>query len=383
MKPLALLLTIAFPAVTVAQDTPNPLLSLQLEIKHAIKRGNEYLKSQQIDGTHWGDPTVPALSALPLTAAMGDPNLDPKEDVPAHIDAGYTWLLSMQKDDGGIYGKGLASYNSSAAIMALLARGRKADEPALLKARAFLINQQTDWGVKGETDNKYDGGVGYGGSYAHSDLSNTYLALEALAKSRHVAKDGNHGQQPELDWKAALQFVSRCQNLKETNDQEWESDDPDNKGGMIYFPGDSKAGSQELPDGRVALRSYGSMSYAGLLSLIYADLDADDPRLKAVLEWLGKNYTLKENPGLGAQGLYYYYHAMAKSLTAAGIDQLPLGNGKTTDWRRDLGTLLVSSQKSDGSWINENSRWWESDPVLVTSYVVLTLEQIYYSMPKE
>ena len=383
MKPLALLLTIAFPAVTVAQDTPNPLLSLQLEIKHAIKRGNEYLKSQQIDGTHWGDPSVPALSALPLTAAMGDPNLDPKEDVPAHIDAGYTWLLSMQKDDGGIYGKGLASYNSSAAIMALLARGRKADEPALLKARAFLINQQTDWGVKGETDNKYDGGVGYGGSYAHSDLSNTYLALEALAKSRHVAKDGNHGQQPELDWKAALQFVSRCQNLKETNDQEWESDDPDNKGGMIYFPGDSKAGSQELPDGRVALRSYGSMSYAGLLSLIYADLDADDPRLKAVLEWLGKNYTLKENPGLGAQGLYYYYHAMAKSLTAAGIDQLPLGNGKTTDWRRDLGTLLVSSQKSDGSWINENSRWWESDPVLVTSYVVLTLEQIYYSMPKE
>ena len=217
-KPLAILLSLALPAVTFGAEAANPYLSLQLEIKHAIKRGNAFLKSKQVDGTHWGDPSIPALSALPLTAAMGDPNLDPKDKIPAYIDDSYAWLLSMQKDDGGIYGKGLASYNSSAAVMALLARGRKADEPALLKARAFLINQQTDWGVKGETDDKFDGGVGYGASYAHSDLSNTYLALEALAKSRHVAKDGEHGKQPELDWKAALQFVSRYQNLEETND---------------------------------------------------------------------------------------------------------------------------------------------------------------------
>ena len=212
---------------------------------------------------------------------MGDPNRDGK---PApHIESGYAWLLTNQKDDGGIYGKGLASYNTSTAIMALLARGSEGDEPAILKARAFLINQQTDWGVKGETDDKFDGGVGYGSSYAHSDLSNTYLALEALAKTRHIAKDGPHGKQPELDWKAALQFVSRCQNLEETNDQEFASDDPDNKGGFIYFPGDSKAGEQELPDGAVALRSYGSMSYAGLLSLIYADLEPDDPQDRGLI----------------------------------------------------------------------------------------------------
>ena len=381
MKPLAILLTLLLPAVTHAQDAPNPYLSLKLEIKHAIKRGNEFLKSKQQDGTHWGDPSIPALGALALTAAVGDPNLDPKAAPPAYVDAGYTWLLAAQKDDGGIYGKGLASYNTSAAVMALVARGKKADEPALLKARAFLIDQQTDWGVKGDTDNKYDGGVGYGSSFAHSDLSNTYLALEALAKSRMIAKDGDHGKQPELDWKAALQFVSRCQNLEETNDQEWASNDPDNKGGFVYFPGDSAAGEQELPDGRTALRSYGSMSYAGLLSLIHAELSPGDPRLTAVLEWLGNNYTLKENPGLGAQGLYYYYHGMAKSLAAANLEKLPLGNGKSADWRRDLGTLLVSTQKADGSWINENSRWWENDAVLVTSYVVLTLEQIYYTLP--
>jgi squalene-hopene/tetraprenyl-beta-curcumene cyclase len=380
MKLPTILLAFALPATTLAQGADDPYLSLRLEIERAIKRGNEFLQSQQKEGKYWGDPTIPALSALALTAAMGDPN---REDKPApYIETGYAWLLSNQKDDGGIYGKGLAAYNTSCAIMALLARGSEGDEPALLKARGFLINQQTDWGLKGEADNKYDGGVGYGGTYAHSDLSNTYLALEALAKSRHIARDGKHGKQPELDWDAALQFVSRCQNLEETNDQEFAVDAGGNKGGFVYFPGDSKAGEQELPDGRVALRSYGSMSYAGLLSLIHAELRDDDPRVKGVLGWLGNNYTLEENPGLGAQGLYYYFHAMTKALAAAGIEKLPLGNGKEADWRRDLGTLLVSTQKADGSWINENSRWWENDSVLVTSYVVLTLEQIYYTFPK-
>ena len=39
-------------------------------------------------------------------------------------------------------------------------------------------------------------------------------------------------------------------------------------------------------------------------------------------------------------------------------------------------------QKPNGSWINENSRWWENDDVLVTSYVVMALEQIHYSIPE-
>jgi squalene-hopene/tetraprenyl-beta-curcumene cyclase len=124
------------------------------------------------------------------------------------------------------------------------------------------------------------------------------------------------------------------------------------------------------------------MSYAGLLSFIYADLDKDDPRVKGVLKWLGRNYTLKENPGLGPQGLYYYYHAMTKSLVAAGINHLELADGSKADWRKDLGRLLVGNQGSDGSWINENSRWWENDEILVSSYVVMTLEQLYHSIPE-
>lgn len=76
------------------------------------------------------------------------------------------------------------------------------------------------------------------------------------------------------------------------------------------------------------MRSYGSMSYAGLLSYIYADLKPTDPRVTAVLDWLRDNYTLDENPGLGAQGLYYYYELMTKALTACHVDTLELKNGK-------------------------------------------------------
>ena len=162
----------------------------------------------------------------------------------------------------------------------------------------------------------------------------------------------------------------------------WASDDPKNKGGFIYAPGESKAGEDKLPDGRTALRSYGSISYAGLLSFIYAKLSATDPRVAAVKEWLGKNYTLSENPGMGAQGLYYYYQTMSKALSAANINLLELEDGTEADWRKDLGEKLLATQREDGSWVNDNGRWMESNPVLVTAYTVLSLAQVYDSIPE-
>ena len=373
-------LTLFAPLQLQGQDQ-SEYLSLRLEMERAIRKGNAFLKTQQEKEGFWAEKETPALTSLVLAAMMRDPGLDYTKAHPPHIEQGFDWLLKQQKDDGGIYVKGLATYNTSSAIMALLARGKEEDEPTILKAREFLINQQTDWGNKGTADNKYDGGIGYGGTYAHSDMSNTYLAIEALYHSRQIAKDNKTGKQPELNWKAALNFVSRCQNVESTNDQVTTVAKED-EGGFVYFPGDSKAGERKLADGRTALRSYGSMSYAGLLSLLYADLSPDDKRVKSVLRWLGDNYTLKENPGLGQQGLYYYYHAMTKSLVAAGIDILERPDGSKVDWRKDLGRLLVSNQGKDGSWVNENSRWWENDDILVTSYVVLTLEQLYYSIPE-
>lgn len=365
-------------AQTPAATNPQaPYLSLQLEMKNAIKTGNLYLKSVQDKKGFWKDETIPAYTALAVTAAMRDPSLGATE-TPEHIKPAYKWLLSMQKESGAIYGKGLATYNTATGIMALAASGNPEHKDAILKARAFLISQQADYSDN-EAMNKFHGGIGYGGSHPHSDMSNFYLSIEAIKISEVYAKDTKVEKQPELDWESALQFVSRCQNLESTNDQPNISND----GSFNYFPGDSKAGTVKNADGTETLRGYGSISYAGLLSMIYADLGKDDPRVAAVTDWLNNNFTVKENPGLGQQGLYYYFNVMAKALTAANIDILTTKDGTKVDWRKQLAQTLLSAQREDGSWVNKNSRWWENQPELVTCYAVLTLEQIYASIPKK
>lgn len=383
MKTLHLITSLALATATVqGQEANNPYLSLKLEAKRAIERGNAYLASQQNKEGYWREAKYPAFTALALTAALRSPSYEKSEA----ITTATQWLVKQQKEDGGIYGQGLGTYNTATSIVALVATNDKSHHPTILKARNFLIGQQTDWDTKGTTDNKFDGGIGYGGTYKHSDLSNTHLAIEALRLSRDIAQDNANGKQPELNWDAAIQFISRTQNLKATNDQPGISND----GSFNYFPGDSKASPRVAPDGTKTLRGYGSMSYAGLMSMLYADLNAKDPRVSAVLKWAGSNYSVKENPGmatkedpgLGQQGLYYYYHAMAKALAAANVDKLPLSNKQSADWRKDLAGELLKAQREDGSWVNANSRWWESDPVLVTCYAVLTLEQIYHSIPE-
>lgn len=365
-----------------AEPGSNRHESLKQEIRQSISRGNAWLKTQQKPEGNWDDPGIPAFTALALTAASRDPSFDRKAPFSESVEKGYTWLLAQQKEDGGIYNRGLSVYNTATSVTALIAAQRENYEPAIVRARKHLIDNQWDIDKKKETDNINDGGVGYGSSNKHTDMSNTYLAIEALALSKKVIEDGKHGVQPDLDWNAAVTFLSRCQNLEETNDMEWASNDPKNKGGFVYDSFESKAGEEKLPSGRTALRSYGSMSYAGLLSFIYAKVSANDPRVVAVKEWLGKNYTLDENPGMGAQGLYYYYQTMSKALTVANVQDLKLEDGTEVDWRSGLGNKLLSSQREDGSWVNANGRWMESNPVLVTAYTVLALEQIYDSIPE-
>ena len=121
------------------------------------------------------------------------------------------------------------------------------------------------------------------------------------------------------------------------------------------------------------------MSYAGLLSFIYAEIPKEDPRIVAALGWLKANFTLEENPGLGKQGLYYYYHLMAKALVASGVETLQTA-GKPRQWARELGIELINRQDSGGFWVNDTGRWMEKDQVLVTAYSLLTLELLRGSL---
>ena len=169
----------------------------------------------------------------------------------------------------------------------------------------------------------------------------------------------------------ALRFVSRCQNLEtEHNETKFAAKNPD--GGFYYTVaagGSSQAG--ETANG--GLRSYGSMTYAGLKSMIYAGVGPDDQRVAAAYQWAKNHYTLSENPGLGNNGYYYYLHTLAKALDALGKSEIVDASGVKHDWRKELVATLAEGQQANGSWLNSNERWMEGDPNLVTGYVLLTL----------
>ncbi|HEY3899813.1 MAG TPA: prenyltransferase/squalene oxidase repeat-containing protein [Chthoniobacter sp.] len=353
-------------------------LSLRNEVQLAIDKGLAFLKARQKADGSWSaaEPNHPALTALPLLAFQREPTGRYLEGQPEFMQKGYAFIRSKAQPNGGIYSRGLANYNTSLALLALLNSGNANDEALIETAHRFIVGQQ----ARALPDPSLDGGIGYGPAgteHGHPDLDNTLVALEALRayKITHPSAEAAAGK--DLNWSAAIEFISRCQNLPETNKEPWVSTAPADRGGFVYFPGDSKAGKTTLPDGRVAYRSYGTMTYAGLLSYIYADLKKDDPRVTSAVDWLTHNYTLDENPGLQHAGLYYYYHLMSKGLAAAGLKELKLADGRKINWEKELGLKLIDIQNSDGSWVNDTGRWMEKDPVLVTSYCVMALEIIY------
>jgi squalene-hopene/tetraprenyl-beta-curcumene cyclase len=259
----------------------------------------------------------------------------------------------------------MSIYNTSICLAALVRNADAKDRLLMDAAQRFLVDGQTQ-NSPGKTA---DGGYGYdAGGKGKADLDNTVFTLEALKLYRDMQKSEDLPAGKQLNWNAAIDFVSRCQQLPATNKQSWVSKDAAEKGGFVYQPSPESGDNSGGPP-----RSYGTMTYAGLLSFIYAEVKPEDQRVKAAKEWIERRYTLEENPGRGAEGLYYYYHLMAKGLTAAGIKSLKTADGRTVDWKAELTSKLLSLQKPDGSWASGNGRWMEKDPSLVTSYCLLAL----------
>lgn len=350
--------------------------------KAVADRGVAFLKSKQNpDGLWQSSPAEPpGVSALVLRSLALDPATGGKSDA---VKKGYAGLLKLQKPDGGIYVDMLANYNTAIAVSSLAAANDPSNKPAIGKAVAFLKGIQ----IKGDEKDPSTGGMGYGESKGgggprgpRADLSNTHMFIDAL----HDA--GLKSDDPAF--KEAIKFVARTQNRSETNDQKWAGDD----GGFIYTPangGASNAGEYTEPDGARRLRSYGLMTYAGLKSLIYAGLTKDDPRVKAAWDWIAKNWTLEENPGMklgdpskAKAGMYYYYHTVAAALHAYGEPIITDPKGVKHDWRVELTAKLASLQLQDGTWIGDKS-WMENNPILATAYGVLALEIVQQDLAEK
>jgi squalene-hopene/tetraprenyl-beta-curcumene cyclase len=293
-------------------------------------------------------------------------------DAPAAKGLAFIETL-INKKDGHIAGNdlraGLINYTTSINIMAFTAADKSKYRVAIDNAAKYLKAYQWDE-ARGKTDKSdYYGGAGYAGDKSRPDLSNTAFFLEAL-KDAGFDKD-------DPTFRKALVFVGRCQNYKsEFNTAPWAA--KHNDGSFIYTG--ANGGENRRTDGegtKTDMGGYGSMTYAGVKSMIYCGVGKDDPRMKKALEWIGKNYTLDANPGMPEQnsqrGLYYYYHTFAKCMHALGEDTFTDAGGVKHDWRADLVAALAKRQRPDGSWINETDRWMEGDPNLVTGYALMAL----------
>lgn len=404
---------------------------LEERARAAMDRGAAWLAARQQEDGAWGMPEAPAMTALALHALHATAPEAYSED----IARATAFVLSNAQPDGGIWcppepgrrGGGLANYNTAVCLASLHALGRPDLVPVLQRARTFLAGTQY-------ADGPVRGGIGYDPNQPrpYADLSNSAMVYDAMRATEDLEDLRAAGDpKADLDWDAVQDFLAQVQNLPSVNTNAWASDDPDDQGGFVYTPGAGPArgagptrpggpgrpgrpggpegparpgmappessDSFQLPPDRpapppraeaapeaapapaaepkIALRSYGSMTYAGLLSLIYANVSKDDPRVLAAQDWAAKHWTLDENPGQGPEGLYYFYTVLVKCLDAFGDDLVTLPDGTTVAWREAVVRKILSLQHDDGHWVNTNNRWWEADPTLVTSYAILALER--------
>ena len=362
-------------SVSIEAATPVPGRldrSIRHEIDAAIDRGLDYLAARQSPEGSWSNPDFPALTALPLWAFTRSPH--PKRE--PVIERAVDYLLSCTHDNGAIYrhvegrkGGGLSNYNTAICMTALHATGRPDLRRVVQKARTFVAGSQY-FG-----DDEYRGGFGYDATTkrAYTDMMNTYYAAQAMRLTADVEESRPKDEpRADIDWNATVAYIERMQNPPGTGGE---------AGGLVYNPADPKAGTTNAPSGEVVFRSYGSITYAGLLAMVFADVDRRDVRVRSALDWAERNWTLEKNPGMGQEGLFFFYHVLTRALNATGVDVIERPDGATVDWREAVARKLLALQRIDpetghGYWVNDAGRYWESDPVLVTAYCLLALQAL-------
>lgn len=348
--------------LAAAPDAPSADVDAAKQYERMVSRAVEFFrtKAQAPDGSY-SAAAGPGITALVATAILKHGR---SADEP-FIAKSLKYLEQFIEADGGLNkaGSKYRNYETCLAILAFKEANKGGRYDAVLKkADAFVKTEQWDEGEGKDQADPNFGGAGYG-SKSRPDLSNTSFLIEALKAT------GNSADSEAI--KRALTFVSRCQNLEsDKNTTPFAAKNPD--GGFYYTPaagGESFAG--KTADG--GLRSYGSMTYAGLKSMIYAGVGPEDPRVKAAVKWIQMNYDVRSNPGMGEAGLYYYLHMFAKALDAVGQAQIVDDKGVKHDWKAELRAELAKAQRDDGAWVNKTSRWMEGDANLVTAYALLAL----------
>ena len=257
------------------------------------QKAAKYLQDTQDKNGGWSTDKTPGVTGIVLTGLLRTGQTTPQDPVGQKALKYIESLVNPAKKH--IAGKGdakvqLQNYVTSINVMALI-EAKQGDKYKAIIGDAVEFLKKLQWDEdEGKTEkDPFFGGAGYD-SKSRPDLSNTQMFLDAL-KSAGIGPDD-----PAM--KKALKFVNRCQNIKgETNDQPWAK--LINDGSFIYTPalgGATKVVDKALDNG--ALPGYGSMTYAGIKSMIYCGVPKDDDRIKKAYEWIKQNYSVDGNPGM-------------------------------------------------------------------------------------
>jgi len=353
-----------------------------------MDKAAEFFKARQNEDGCIGDPRAGAgITSICVLALVESPL---REKYRRTIEKGIGYLMKFLRNDGSVSDEqGNVVYKTSVLLSILSRYDYEKYKKEIEAMKDYLLNAQY-WNPMAKEDVR-NGGWGYDkeAKKERCDMSNTTFAAGALRDAR---LEKGHEAFRRMD-----AFVTRSLNNPEANQAKIKTADgkpfkPTNDGGGIYGPGMTRSSVKvENPDGTVSYPSYGSMTYAALLSMIYAFVDRDDSRVKGVWGWIRRNWTLDENPGISAkkyagshlQGLYYYYMTLAKALYHYGKKEIKDERGGAHNWAAELIEKLVGMQGADGTWKNENKRWYENQPALATAYAVMALSYAHRALSEK
>ncbi len=404
MRVLAALSVIAMAACRPASPPLNPPMlmaaaqdkaELKRKLNDAYARAGDWLVAEQDKDGAWAQEPKPGMKVPSIAytglivAAFADAPTDLKKKYAPAVEKGCVYMVAKQNKDGS-FGEGpsgafLKTYTTAIVVMALTLTDYEKHKDAIRNASGYLKNNQ----VKEEGIDR--GGSGYGDEAPGPDggvkkgianLSTTGFTAEALHRSG-LPQDDDY-------WKLVIEYVRRCQNSTEVNKDaafvaklKEKGLSIGDDGGLFYAanpdPAVHKAGTVKVVDKEVIM-SYGSMTYHGIKTYIYAGLKKDSPEVKAAVDWVRKNWSVEAHPGMPydekkrnhLRGLFYFYYVMARAMDILGENPFKTFDGKEHNWANELGEQLLKIDKG-GHWLNDNPGWFESDKVLVTSYVLNTL----------
>ncbi len=250
-----------------------------------------------------------ALVLYALTACGADPLAD------ANLTPSVEWLVSARPS---------GTYGVSMRLCALT--GLDAEEAS--EAVRRTCREDLAWLLRAAgADGRYGYGSLDGAPGGDYDNSNAQMAALAVASAASAG-----AEVPASYWQTVRRWWQRQQQ-------------PD--GGWGY----------RIPEGMHRVKSYGSMTAAGLATLMVCSEHIDDRAvlrcaptredraISSAWDWLAERYSPRANPGKTVQWYYYWLFS---------LQRVGLAGGRRTiaghDWYAQGAREVLRRQRSDGSW---------------------------------